>query len=431
MKMRSTKWLVAVGWLILVTPVCSQAKDSCEGSLKILARGFSDLKRTVRITSTTSKQLDEAQRALEAIPDSAIDTLTALGEKKLHDRPTSPAAQNNLEHVENQHLKPFSHDAQALSQAFGISPSRLRLLMVLHDLGKVEIPREMAAALQEMFPNDFVSREILSHEYASMIWIERLGRQADLSPREILALQKLIANHNFGPDLGRPGSEELANDWWPTNFRSTMIPALRRLGIDVDHVFTKGPDGQLQYNSSEGNVYSALLSAYDRAIANEYNNDGIATWQKFSQQDYTGWLGKLKQDPSAPTPFSGQSLVARMKISAERAKNAVQAMWNSLAENHAGPDFDLETFAPYRNQIDGISRLQQAIDKVANANSVDVKGQANYTANNGDQYRVVDRTAGSSGKAKLEKFNVQTGKWEKIAEDDSPVKLFFELVKRG
>lgn len=425
------RWFLFV-WVVSNLSLGLECKDATaviggavrEPSVRI---GVKELRQFIRITRTSPEKAKEAERVLESLTPEKVDQLLELSQGKLRDQIQLPKVANNLEHVENQHLKPLEKDAQKLAEAFRIDPKKLMLLMAVHDLGKVEIPADMANALQVLFPNDFVAREILTHEYASMYWIEKLGKEAGFRPKEIYALQTLIANHNFGPDLSRAGNAELTSHWWPTMFREKLIPVLASLGINIDQVYPKSTDGKNQYGHAEDGKYSGLLSAYDRAIANEFNQFGIATWQKFSEQDYNAWTNAVKAKPELETTFSGQSLVNRMKTSAEWANSEVESLWQTLAQRYAvGGDFSLQSYEPYLNQKLGIENLKKTIARIEKDNPTKIAGSVNYKANDGTLYRVDDKK-GPATKARVMQWDGK--QWLQTQEGDSPVKLLFDLVK--
>lgn len=394
------------------------------------AEGQESLLKMIRLSSTTPEVLKEAHAILEAIPETLVQRMIALGIQHLREHLELPKIQNNLAHVEDQLLRPVIEDGDDLEAWFGVNPLRLRLLVVLHDLGKVDIPEPMLGALQRLFPHDFVGREILTHEFASMHWIEQLGQQLTLDPTEIVALQRLIANHNFGPNLCAPKYKALRAHWWPSNFRQKIMPKLKELGVDLDTLYKKSEDGQHQYNHCEDEVYATLLSAYDRALANRYNEYGLETWQKFAQQDYTAWQAAAEKDPSLPSCFHAKGITEKMEQAANWAEIEVRTMWAILNERHIlnarRREFALDKFPPYQRQIEGMTRLKQAIQKVKAVNEATEEGSLKYETSTGELFRVEE---GHAEKSKLFWWNETTKAWELVAKDRSPIKLFFEMLK--
>lgn len=339
-------------------------------------RGIDDLARAVAIAKTTQEEL--AWAALEA---SRVELPKLLAFSRLASRfintdvegKSSPFARvGNVEHVEQQLIEPLAEDGKQLAWAFKTQRKQsdehfvemLRALQYATDMGKQQVPDDMKAALMRFYPvaeaggNWYINNFILPHEYASMVWTQQLGREAGLAPRQILAFQKLIANHNFGPDLADPRNSRMREHWWPKNFRENMLPMFRAMGIDVERYFSRDESGTLQYNHALGHPVSMLLAVYDRAIAVKGNGYGLATWKKYGSQDFNGKKGRLKSlrernakrgegqllepDPEGakdeegrPGPvfeYDGPAVVNAMYAAADWAERHVESLWRSLYE---------------------------------------------------------------------------------------------------
>lgn len=399
---------------------------------EIYERGLVELRYFIGITRTSPQLLESAQRDLEALPETIVQQLIALGLQQLKERLDLVKVENNYRHVEDQLLRPVIEDADFLLHTFAIDPTRLRLLVVLHDLGKVEIPADMWEVLNYLYPDDYVAREILTHEYASMHWIAKLGEILRLSSQTVLSLQRLIANHNFGPNLILPRNKHLLNNWWPARFRDKIMPILRDLDFDMNKLYDKTPDGQHQYYHAEDNVYASLLSAYDRAIATKFNTFGLQTWQKFAEQDYNTWV--VANSAVNQSPLRATALTEKMEMAALWARTEIEAMWRVLGERHVCQDlrgqFKLEDFVPYQKQVEAVEKLLRAIAAVKNSNVTEAAGRLLYRTKDGDLYRVDDKAQDlPEQKAKLFWWDNATNSWFPIAEDRSPIKLYFEIIR--
>lgn len=397
-------------------------------------QGLIELRELISLSRTTKESLHLAQQELEAIPEPEVQQMISLGLQQLKERLDLTKVENNFRHVEEQLLRPVIEDAKELHAVFGVNPVRLRLLVVLHDLGKVEIPTNLWTVLNHKFPNDFVGREILTHEFASMHWIQLLGDQLGMSPKTIWALQSLIANHNFGPNLCDPRHKHLLNNWWPYQFRTRIIPMLRELKFDLSALYDKSPDGEFQYNHCEDNVYAAILAVYDRAIATKFNSYGVATWQKFAEQDYNAWLSLKEKDPNVLHPLRASHLTQKMEHAAIWAESEIEAMWRILAEKHVPKSllgqFSLETFSPYVKQRDGVRKLLRAIKQVKESNPSDSTGRLLFKTEKGEVYRIEDASQSAfEQKAKLLYWEASQQQWQLIAEDQSPIRLYFEMIR--
>lgn len=397
-------------------------------------RGIAELRRWLLVSRTTAESLREAEQRLVAMNEDQVQQMIALGMQQLKERMDIAKVENNFRHVEEQLLRPVIDDADYLFQFFGIDPTRLRLLVVLHDLGKVEIPGDLFQALQRLFPDDFVAREILTHEYASMHWIAKLGQSLNIDEKTVFGLQQLIANHNFGPDLTKDRYKALRNNWWPARFREKIMPKLAELGIDLGEIYAKDSEGVYQYHHTENSVYAAFLSVYDRAIASKFNTYGLQTWQKFAEQDYHAWQSLIKTQPEAPTPLKATMLTEKMELAASWAKTEIEAIWEILAERYIRPEmktvFQLANFPPYQKQKDANQKLLAAIDRVKTANLSEKPGRLLYRARDNSLYRVDDRShTPPERKAKLYWWDGVSYDWQQIAEDHSPIKLYFEIIQ--
>ncbi|HVE13096.1 MAG TPA: hypothetical protein VNI01_06860 [Elusimicrobiota bacterium] len=434
-------------------------------------RGIADLERVVAIGRTTPEQLARAAAVVDAMSDAQVAALTESARAFLRPEAGPGPVAANWEHVNLQHITPLERDAAELAKLFNRNPAlsaeqfaaRIRLLMMVHDLGKVEMPKDMSAALNKAFPDKdglwFVNTAILPHEYGSMRFIEQLGRALpeglELSAEQTLALQRLIANHNFGPDLSRAGNAGLREHWWPGFFRRSLIPALAALGIPVEAGFNRDEAGNLQYNHAEDSAYSAILSAYDRALANKDTGYGVSAWYKFSNQDHQGWVKAAEAARAAgkaiPVPvFGGPALVARMEQSARWTAEEIESLWRTLSGFSTGSVS--KEFRPYADQADGADKLNAVIRWVKTSNPkgetsradiVEAPGTAYYTTLNdsplgpgGTLLRVVLDYSGQAPSAKVEQM--LAGGWGAptfgadvtATQGANPVDLFFGLIKK-
>ena len=392
--------------------------------------GYRELFRLLEISRTTPQSLQKAHNDLESIPETLAQRMIALGIQLLREHLELPKIQNNLAHVEDQLLRPVIEDGDELSSWFGIHPLKLRLLVVLHDLGKVDIPEPIKTSLQELFPKDYVGREILTHEFASMHWIEQLGKQLTLDPSEILALQTLIANHNFGPNLCLPQHKHLRTHWWPTQFRNRVMPKLQEIGVNLDNLYEKSEDGQHQYHHCEDEVYASLLAVYDRAIANQYNNFGLETWQKFAEQDYAVWLSSISDTHGPGSCFHAKGITEKMEQATQWAEIEIKTLWEILSQRHVlnarRREFQLKKFPPYQRQILGVFRLKKAIKTIQDLNKEEPLGALKYRTSENELFRVEENL---KEKSRLYWWNDSTKAWDLVAKDESPIKLFFEMLK--
>ena len=337
-------------------------------------RGIDDLAAAAALGKSTPAQLARAARTVENIELSKLRKFSALAAKFIDtdvQGKSSPFARvGNVEHVNQQLIDPLTDDGAALAEAFKTAPGQtsehfvemIKALQYATDTGKQQNPDDMAAALArfnsqvDTGPNWYVNNFILPHEYASMKWAQTLGREAGLSAREIEAFQRLIANHNFGPDLADPKNAVMREHWWPKNFREQMLPMLAAMGVDTGKLFSRDEHGALQYNSAQGHHYALLLAAYDRAIAVKANGYGLATWKKYGTQDFNGKKGRLKgireangkkgaAEALTPDPdgakdesgkpgevfeFDGPAVIRAMEATADWAEQHVESLWASL-----------------------------------------------------------------------------------------------------
>ena len=403
-------------------------------ALPTYERGIAELEKWLQVARTSSDSLKEAEVRLEALHEDLVQQMIALVMQQLKEGMDLANVANKFRHVEEHLLRPVIDDADYLKQFLGIDPTRLRLLVVLHDLGKVEIPGELFEALNHIFPDDFVAREILTHEFASMHWIAKLGKALKIDDKTVFGLQQLIANHNFGPNLTLDRHKHLRNNWWPARFREKMFPKFLELKIDLAKLYDKDTEGTFQYYHTEDSVYACLLSVYDRAIASRFNTYGLQTWQKFAEQDYHAWQSLIKTQPEAPTPLKATLLTEKMELAAGWAETEIEAIWAILNEKYVRPEmkkiFQLENFHPYQKQKDANQKLLAAIGRVKTANLSEKPGRLLYRARDNSLYRVDDRShAPPERKAKLYWWDGVTYDWQQIAEDHSPIKLYFEIIQ--
>jgi|GEM_PF-4668048 len=419
-------------------------------------RGVDDLARAVAIGRTTPAQLADAARVVEGMDVATLDRFSALAAKFIDTDvagKSSPFARvGNVEHVSQQLIDPLADDGPALASVFKENAresdahfvAALKALQYATDTGKQQNPDDMGAALArfntqiDVGPNWYINNFILPHEYASMQWVETLGRKAGMTPREILAFQRLISNHNFGPDLTDPKNAKMREHWWPKNFRANMLPMMRAMGIDVNAYFKADEHGVLQYNHTQGHPYSLLLSAYDRAIAvgkterQIGNGNGLATWKKYGTQDFNGKKGRLKGlrqrnaaklatlpallEPDPPGlkdeagkagtifEFDGPSVIRAMESTADWAEQHVESLWASLyaslpadgAARRKYPTWNsFRMFPPFYAQRKSIGGLNQLLRIVKDANPEGITNYADVLPRSGVAYY----RAGSAGMA--------------------------------
>ncbi|MBI5200025.1 MAG: hypothetical protein HY925_00435, partial [Elusimicrobia bacterium] len=202
-----------------------RGKRATEGEASLAAddaavlRGIDDLARAVALGRTTPKELKAAAAIVERMDLAKLKKFSELSDSFLKtdvaSKSTPFARIGNVEHVEQQLIQPLAEDGAELAAAFKSNRKQsvehfvemLRALQYSTDLGKQQVPDDMKAALlrfnpqAETGPNWYINNFILTHEYASMQITQDLGKQAGFTAKETWAFQKLIANHNFGPDL--------------------------------------------------------------------------------------------------------------------------------------------------------------------------------------------------------------------------------------
>lgn len=340
-------------------------------------RGIDDLARSVAIGRTTPEELAWAARVASRVDAKVLAEFSKRASAFINtdvEGKSSPFARvGNVEHVEQQLIEPLAEDGKDLAWAFKTERKQsdahfvemLRALQYATDMGKQQVPDDMKAALMRFYPvteagpNWYINQFILPHEYASMVFTQQLGKRVGMTPTQILAFQKLIANHNFGPDLVDARNAKMRDHWWPKNFREQMLPMFQAMGIDVERTFAKDENGVLQYNHALGHPVSMLLAAYDRAIAVKGNGYGLATWKKYGIQDYNGKKGRLKSlrernakrgegelleiDPEGAKDedgkagrvfeFDGPAVIKAMYSAADWAEQHVESLWRSLYES--------------------------------------------------------------------------------------------------
>ncbi|MBI3299199.1 MAG: hypothetical protein HYZ75_13605 [Elusimicrobia bacterium] len=399
-----------------------------------ILRGIDDLARAVAIGRTDPAVLRAAADVVEtmavgklaAFSQAAFDFISTKVDGSLTDMA------GNVEHVRQQLLDPLNEDGNDLASGFKVDKLKptmdfvelLRALQLATDTGKQENPADLKAALAHFNPAgpvSYINNYILPHEYASMIWVEVLGKRAGFTPAEVLAFQRLIANHNFGPDLTRPENAQMREHWWAKNFREQMLPMMQAMGIDVEAYFNKDETGQLQYNHTQGHPLPLLLSVYDRAIAVPANGDGVATWRKYGTQDFNQKKGRLKGIREAnkaapegallkPDPegakdedgkagplfeFDGPSLIAAMEATADWAEQHVESLWSSIyaalpkTSSLRGryPDAkSFRMFPPYYRHRKSIGALLQVIRYARAANPTGATSRADLIPKDGVAY---------------------------------------------
>jgi hypothetical protein len=421
----------------------TQGESALSAEDASVLRGIDDLARAVSIGNTTPAQLAAAARVVEGMDIGVLREFSAQAARFINTdvegKSTPFARVGNVEHVNQQLIDPLADDGPALASVFKQNPQEsdehfveaLKALQYATDTGKQQNPDDMKAALArfntqlDTGPNWYVNNFILPHEYASMQLVETLGRRAGMKPREILAFQRLIANHNFGPDLTDPKNAAMREHWWPKNFRQNMLPMLRAMGIDVREYFKADEHGVLQYNSTQGHPYALLLSAYDRAIAvgktahQTGNGNGLATWKKYGTQDFNGKKGQLKAvrarngnrtlllEPDPPGlkdeagkagpifEFDGPSVIRAMEATADWAEQHVESLWASLyaslpeggAARRKYPTWNsFRMYPPFYAQRKSIGSLNGLLRIVKDANPEGVTNYADVLPQSGVAY---------------------------------------------
>jgi hypothetical protein len=420
----------------------SQGEASLSQQDAAVLRGIDELARAVALGDSTQRQIDESVRVVESMDVETLRRFSAAAKTFLNtdvQGKSSPFARvGNVEHVEQQLIEPLVEDGPELARAFKTNPRQsadhfvetLRALQYATDLGKQQNPDDMGAALArfnsqaDTGPNWYINNFILPHEYASMILVESLGKQAGMSRREVAAFQRLIANHNFGPDLTDKKNAAMREHWWPKSFRSNTLPMLKAMGIDVARHFKADETGTLQYGHALRHPLTMLLSVYDRAIAVSQskhrtgNGSGLATWKKYGIQDFNGKKGRLtglRQRNAAKKPgellepeplgakdedgkagpifeFDGPSVIKAMESAADWAEQHVESLWGSLRQalpEGSAAARDWRNFGPFLNQrkaigfLNGLLRVVKASNPEGPTNRADVlpgDGVAYYEA---------------------------------------------------
>ncbi|MBI5596083.1 MAG: hypothetical protein HY928_08355, partial [Elusimicrobia bacterium] len=414
----------------------AQGEAALAAEQAAVLRGIDDLARAAAIGRTDPAVLRVAADVVGRMAPQKLDAFIELGLKfvgtEVPGRSTPFAMAGNVEHIAQQLLDPLREDGAELAAAFKTdrreTPEHfvkaLKALQIATDTGKQENPADLKAALALFNPPgpvSYINNYILPHEYASMVWAQTLGRQAGFTPREILAFQRLIANHNFGPDLTRPENAQMREHWWAKNFREQMLPMMQAMGIDVEAYFNKDEEGRLQYNHTQGHPIPLMLSVYDRAIAVPANGNGIATWKKYGTQDFNQKKGRLKgtreanaaakagqllrPDPEGakdeegvPGPlfeFDGPSIISAMEATADWAEQHVESLWSSVyaalpAESPVRaryPDAaSFRQFPPYYRHRKSIGSLVQVLRYARAANPQGPTNRADIVPKDGVAY---------------------------------------------
>lgn len=345
-----------------------------------MLRGIDDLSRMVALGDSTPQQIAAAVAVVERMDVATLRRFSEAAKRFINtdvkDKSTPFARVGNVEHVEQQLIEPLVEDGAELARAYKTNPRQsvehfvemLRALQYATDTGKQQNPEDMGKALArfnsqaDTGANWYINNFILPHEYASMGWVETLGKEAGMSPRETLAFQRLIANHNFGPDLTDKKNAAMREHWWPKSFRTNTLPMLKAMGIDVVKHFEADETGTLQYGHALKHPITMLLSVYDRAIAvsasahRTGNGSGLATWKKYGIQDFNGKKGRLtgvrkrnaqakpgallESDPlgakdedgkaGAIFEFDGPSVIKAMESAADWSEQHIMSLWGSL-----------------------------------------------------------------------------------------------------
>jgi hypothetical protein len=475
-------------------------------------RGIDELAAAVAMGHSTPAQLAEAARVVETMDIGKLRKFSALAARfidtEVPGKSTPFARVGNVEHVNQQLIDPLAEDGPHLAKAFKTNPSEtdehfvemIRALQYATDTGKQHNPDAMAAALArfnpqlETGPNWYVNNFILPHEYASMRWLDILGAEADFTAAEAEAFKRLIANHNFGPDLTDPRNAAMRDHWWPKNFREQTLPMLAAMGIDVEKYFSRDEHGVLQYNNAQGHRYQLLLAAYDRAIAVKANGYGLATWKKYGTQDFNGKKSRLKAiresnakkgpgEPLTPDPegakdeagvpgpifeFDGPSVIRAMEFAAETAEQHIESLWAALFKELppevAKRDFPLgagwRSYPPFYAQrkaigrLNGLLRVTKDSNPEGMTNRADVLPQAGVAYYQAESpqlagiYRVVLQRVGKGAfdpvstdyeyQARIDKY--ENGAWRRheralaqagLADHgNDPVALYIDLIRR-
>ncbi|PCI39106.1 MAG: hypothetical protein COB53_03775 [Elusimicrobia bacterium] len=381
------------------------ANEIAEGRASAdVVKGAAQLKKYIAISNVTPAQLATAWDALAFMSDAKVAQMRRLARRHLEtetENSTPGAIGPNLEHIDKQHLAPAARDIDSLFPIFSKAgqtkeqfAERFFLLQEVHDLGKVEMPEKMKAALSRAFPKGpmwYVNMFILPHDYGSMHWIDAYGQESGLSKAEIIGLQRLMANHDFGIDLSKEENAEHLDHWWPSAFRTEMIPALAALGIPVERLFPRGSDGNLQYGDTESSPLAGLLTAYDRALPSEFTNWGLVSLYKFSNQDYNGWkaaaaAAEEKGTLAPPTTFRGSDIAENMRATALWTLSEIDGVWKAIYKNSreklAAEGYNsweaFQEYPPYKAQRVGAGRLLNIVERFAAANTDTRPGEARY-----------------------------------------------------
>lgn len=417
----------------------AQGEASLSPQDAAVLRGIDELARAVALGDSTQRQIDESVRIVENMDVATLRRFSAAAKTFINtdvQGKSSPFARvGNVEHVEQQLIEPLVEDGPELARAFKTNPAQsadhfvetLRALQYATDLGKQQNPDDMGAALArfnpqaETGPNWYINNFILPHEYASMVLVESLGKQAGMSRREVAAFQRLIANHNFGPDLTDQKNAAMREHWWPKSFRSNTLPMLKAMGIDVARHFKADETGTLQYGHALRHPLTMLLSVYDRAIAVSQskhrtgNGSGLATWKKYGIQDFNGKKGRLtglRQRNAAKKPgellepdpagakdedgkagpifeFDGPSVIKAMESAAGWAEQHVESLWASLRQalpEGSAAARDWRSFGPFLNQRKAIGFLNGLLRVVKDSNPEGPTNRADVLPGDGVAY---------------------------------------------
>jgi hypothetical protein len=434
----------------------TQGENALSEEQAAVLRGIDDMARAVALGNTNPAILQMSADVVENMDIAKLRRFSELAwqfmDTEVEGKSTPFARVGNTEHVSQQLIDPLEADGEHLAAAFkGERQSTahfsemVKALQMATDTGKQQNPDDLKAALGHFNPQSpvwYINNFILPHEYASIIWVEKFGKQAGFSDKEILAFQRLIANHNFGPDLTNPVNAQMRDHWWAKNFREQMIPMMAAMGIDVKSTFRADETGTLQYHNTQGHPLSMILSVYDRAIAVPANGNGLATWKKYGTQDFNGKKGRLKgiresnaqagagsllkAEPEGAADedgrrgpifeFDGPSLVRAMESTADWAEQHIESLWGSLyatlpenspiRQQYPTPQ-DFRMYPPYLKHRKSIGALNVALrlakadnpeGPTSRADIVPKDGVAYYQVRNGAMegvYRVTLERTGS------------------------------------
>lgn len=320
-----------------------------------------------------------------------------------------------LQHLQD-HFEVLS-DPQVLNalQALGISKATVAKNALIHDLGKLisNAPEFWMAAMNFYFPKPelgtlFLPRNILGHEFLSMIFVSNLGGELHLSQHQILEQQRLIAGHNAGYRESVPGF------WlpqWPQ-----FASRLQQDHLDVPLAYPSL--GQIDSGESYLRI---LLAAVDRGVS----------LSMASQKKFARLLPSQKK-------WSNQDLQAQIASELKHVQTQVRdVLLNLFKERRMPPASDADQQkelqllqaiegALERKYVDELKTLQgrlRAGQLQAPAHDFDPQSTIFYKSKAGKFYAI----------SHLGDVYEYTASWKKMAPADpsssNPVNALFALIE--